>query len=164
MFNFKKLLNYTMAVLKDKRGVAFVGVTGTKIDSGGVSTILGGLVDGRVKCMLDTYVILGSEIVDDTLLLGGIMPIGANVIAIGLNVDTAQTSAQVDIGDAESTTRYATNSNGIATADLIEWTSGDNYVTDDTTPSTTDRRILLTIGGATLTAGNLQFVLIYSFD
>ncbi len=164
MFNFKKILNYLVAPLKDNRGVAFVGVTGTLIDSAGVSTILGGLVDARVKCMLDTYAILGTEVVGDTILLGGIMPIGANVIAIGLNVDTAQTSANVDIGDAESATRYATNSNGIATADLIEWTSGNNYVTDDTTPSTTDRRILLTTGGATLTAGNLQFVVLYSFD
>ena len=143
---------------------AFVGVTGTKIDAGGVSTILGGLVDGRVKCMLDTYVITGSEVVGDTILLGGIVPIGANIIAIGINVDAAQTSANVDIGDAESTTRYATDDTGIQTADTIFWTSGLNYVTDDTTPSTTDRRILLTTGGATLTAGNLQFVLIYSFD
>jgi len=164
MFNFNKLLNYTIAKLKDKSGVAFVGVTGTLIDAGGVSTILGGLIDGRVKCMLDTYTILGTEVVGDTILLGGIMPIGANVIAIGLNVDTAQSSANVDIGDAESATRYATNATGIATANTIEWTSGDNYVTNDTVPTTTDRRIRLTTGGATLTAGALSFVVLYSFD
>lgn len=164
MFNFKKLLNYLIAPLKDNRGVAFVGVTGTLIDAAGVSTILSGLVDARVKCMLDTYVILGTEIVGDTILLGGSVPIGANIIAIGINVDTAQTSANVDVGDAESATRYSTNDTGIQTANLMFWVSGDNYVTDDTIPSTTDRRILLTTGGATLTAGNLQFVLLYSFD
>ena len=141
-----------------------VGVTGTLIDAGGVSTILGGLVDARVKCMLDTYVILGSEATGSTITLGGIMPIGANVIAIGLNVTAAQSSANVDVGDAESATRYQTNDTGIQTADAIKWHSGLNYVTDDTVPSTTDRRIVLTTGGATLTAGNLQFVLLYSFD
>ena len=140
------------------------GVTGTLIDSAGVSTILGGLVDGRIKCMLDTYVILGSEATGSTITLGGKVPTGANIIAIGISVDTAQSSANVDVGDAESATRYVSNDTGIQTADVVTWTPGKNYVTDDTTPSTTDRRIVLTTGGATLTAGNLAFILLYSFD
>ena len=165
MFNFNKMFGNLVSKLRDNRGFATdVGVTVTLVDAGGVTTILGGLIDGRVKCMLDTYVILGTEATGSDITLGGIMPNGATVIAIGLNVDAAQTSANVDIGDAESTTRYATNDTGIATADTMKWTSGLNYVTNDTVPSTTDRRIVLTTGGATLTAGNLQFVLIYSFD
>lgn len=142
----------------------YVGVNATLVAAGGLSNaVLSGLIDGRVKCMLDTYTILGTEASGSTLVLGGIMPKGANVIAIMLYVSASQTSLTVSIGDDESATRYASASTSLQTAGVYVF-SGQNYVADDTTPSTTDRQIVLTTGGATATAGTLKAAILYSID
>lgn len=135
----------------------------TLVAAGGVSTILSGRVDGRVKVMSDSYTLLGTESIADTLDIGGIMPKGANVLAIILYVDTAQTSMTIDIGDDESSTRYASADTSLQSIGTYVF-SGKNYIADDTTPSTTDRQIVLTIGGAAPTAGQLEAAVIYSLD
>lgn len=141
-----------------------VGVNATLVASGGLANaVLSGLIDGRVKCMLDYYTILGTETTGSTLTLGGIMPKGANVIAIILKVTASQTALTVSVGDDESATRYASAATSLQTAGTYV-IGGNNYVCDDTTPSTTDRQIVLTTAAATMTAGTIYAAILYSID
>ncbi len=136
----------------------------TLVAAGGVSTILSGLVDGRVKVMLDSLTIGGStEVSGSTIDIGGLMPKGANVIAIILFVSTNQSALTVDIGDDEDADRYAAADTSLQTAGTYVF-SGKNYVVDMTTASTPDNQIVLTTGGATMTAGQLEAAVLYSID
>jgi len=142
----------------------YLGEVATAVAAGGLSNkVLSGLIDGRVKAMVDSYTILGTETTAKTISLGGIMPIGANVLAIQLYVSAAQTSATFDVGDAEDVDRYAAASTSLQTAGTYIF-SGKNYITDDTTPTSTDRQILLTTGGATLSAATLEAVIYFTID
>ena len=144
--------------------VAYVGTVATAVAAGGLSNaVLSGLIDGRVKCMLETYTILGSEASASTIDIGGLLPKGANVIAIILTVDAAQTTATFSIGDDESTTRYASASTSLQSAGTYVY-GGNNYVVDMTTTTTPDNQIVLTTGGATLSAGTLYAAVLYSID
>lgn len=142
-----------------------LGTVATAVAAGGLSNkVLSGLIDGRVKVLLDDYTIDGAtEVIGTTITVGGLLPKGANVIAILIHVSAAQTSATLSIGDDEDATRYASADDSIQTAGAALF-SGQNYVTDDTTPSTTDRQIVLTTAGATLTAGELTVAIFYSID
>lgn len=136
----------------------------TLVAAGGVSTLIQGLVDARFKCMLDSYTLdSGVATSGSTIKIGGIMPKGAHVVAILLFVSTNQSALTVDIGDAESATRYASADTSLQTAGTYLF-SGKNYLTDDTVPSTTDRQIVLTTGGAAVTTGQLEAAVIYSMD
>jgi len=136
----------------------------TLVAAGGVSTIIQGLVDGRVKAMLDSYTIGGStETSGSTLDIGGNIPKGAHIIAIILYVSAAQTSLTVDIGDDEDADRYAAASTSLQSAGTYVF-SGQNYNVDMTTASTPDNQIVLTTGGATMTAGQLEAVVLYTID
>ncbi len=137
----------------------------TAVAAGGLSNkVLSGLIDGRIKCMIDTYTIGGStEVSGSTIDIGGKMPKGANVIAIIIFVSTNQTSLTVSVGDDESATRYASAITSLQTAGTY-LIGGKNYVVDLTTASTPDDQIVITTGGATMTAGTLQVAVLYSID
>jgi len=140
------------------------GVVATAVNTGGLSNaVLSGLIDGRVKCLIDTYTIAGTEVAGSTITLGGKLPKGANVIAILLYVSANQTAATISVGDLELATRYASAITSLQTAGsyLI---GGKNYVVDLTVAATPDNQIVLTTGGATLTAGTLQAAILYSID
>lgn len=142
---------------------AYLGVNATLVAAGGLSTLTSGLVDGRVKCMLDYYTILGTETAGATITLGGLIPKNANVIAIILKVTANQTSVTVDIGDDEDADRYAAASTSLQTAGTYVW-SANNYICDETTASTTDRQIVITTAAATMSAGVLYAAIFYSID
>ena len=136
----------------------------TLVAAGGVSTLIQGLVDARVKCMLDSYTLVALTATDgSTIDIGGVMPTGAHVIAIILNVTTDQTALTVSIGDDESPTRYASADTSLQTAGTYVF-SGKNYNVDMTTASTPDNQIVLLTGGANATAGQLEAVVLYSQD
>jgi hypothetical protein len=147
----------------------YKGTVKTAVDAGGVANkLLGGLIDARVKVMLDSYTIAsGSEPVSgSTLKLGGTLPAGANIIAIALAASVAQTSVTVNIGDADSATRYASAHTGLQTAaggaaNSIVLVSGLNRVVGT---STNDNVIALVTGGATLTAGVIYAAIFYTMD
>ena len=142
----------------------YLGEVATAVAAGGLSNkVLSGLIDGRTKVMVESYTILGTEASASTITLGGIMPKGARVLAIQLYVSAAQTSATFDVGDDEDADRYAAASTSLQSAGTYIF-SGKNYITDDTTPTSTDRQIVLTTGGATLTAGTLEAVIYFTID
>lgn len=137
------------------------GVNKTLIDAGGVSQILGGMIDGRVKVMLDTYALTTGNTAGDVIKLGGALPGGANVIAVALSVSAAQTSLTYKLGDQETTNRYqATGATGLQTAASLVIHAGLNKVI---TAGTNDQ-IQLTTEAATATAGTLYFAVFYSVD
>lgn len=142
---------------------AVKGVVATAVAAGGLSNAsLNGLRDGRVKAMLDTYVVAGTETVASTITLGAIIPTGANIIAIILSVEDAQAAATFSVGDAGSATRYASAHTGLQTADTAVIIRGKNYVVT----GTDDDQIVLTTGGATLTAssGGINICVLYTLD
>lgn len=140
------------------------GDVATAVAAGGLSNkVLSGLIDGRLKCMLESYTIAGTEGLGSTITVGGIMPKGANVVAILLFVSANQTAATFSVGDLELATRYASAITSLQTAGTY-LIGGKNYVADDTVPATTDRQIVLTTGGATLSAATLKVAIIYSID
>lgn len=137
------------------------GTNNTVVNTGGISQILGGLINARVKAMLDTYTISASDLaVGSTITLGGTLPKGANILAIVLYVSAAQTSATFDVGDAGSSTRYASAHTGLQTANTPVIIGGKNYVIT----GTSDQNIVLTTAGATLAAASLYAFVLFTTD
>lgn len=134
----------------------------TNVQAGGLNNaVLNGLIDARVKAHLDSYTIGGStETSGSTIDIGALIPSGARVLAILVSVSTAQTSATLSIGDDASATRYANADTSIQNAGSYLF-SGKNYLTGQ---SAGDRQIVLTTGGATLTAGQLEVAVLYTMD
>ena len=139
----------------------YKGTVKTAVDAGGLSNaMLQGLIDGRVKCNLETYTILGSELSGSVIKVADLIPAGANIIAILLTVSVAQSAATFSVGDANSATRYASASTLLQTAGIYV-IPGKNYVVGTVA---TDNQILLTTGGATLTGATLDVAILYSHD
>lgn len=140
---------------------AFLGDVATSFQSGGLSNaVLNGLIDARLKAMLDSYTIGATETTGSTIDIGAQLPAGARVVGIILHVSTNQSSLTVSIGDDASATRYASANTSLQSAGTYLF-SGKNYKTGQ---STGDRQIVLTTGGATMTAGQLEAVVLYTMD
>lgn len=142
---------------------AILGDIATKAQSGGLTNwVLNGLINARVKANLESYTIGGTaETSGSTLDLGALLPSGCRVIGIGLHVTTDQSSLTFKLGDDADDDRYvAAGNTSLQTAGLYLF-SGKNYKTGQTTG---DTQILLTTGGATMTAGQLEVFILYSMD
>ena len=141
------------------------GVNATLVDAGGVSTILQGFIDARVKTMLDSYVLVAATVpAGTTIELGGTIPIGAKIIAIILSASTAQAGLTIDVGDDEDADRYGNDLTGLQTANSMVVVPGNNYVVDNTVTTTPDTRIVITTAGASATAGTLYAAVLYTID
>lgn len=120
-----------------------------------------GYVNGRVKCNLDYYVALGTEAAGSRLLMGALLPIGAKILSVTLLTSANVASLTMSIGDLESATRYASASTApqserITTfSGMVDATVGFYVVGTTATPTATsnDQQMVITTGGATLTAG-----------
>lgn len=140
---------------------AYAGTVATAVAAGGLSNaVLQGLIDGRVKAMVENYTIAGTEASGSTIDIGGILPKGANIIAILLTASAAQTALTTSVGDDGSATRYGSALTGLQTANSVVVVPGKNYVVT----GTNDTQIVLTTGGATMTAGTLYAVILYTND
>lgn len=136
-----------------------LGTVATAVASGGLdNAVLNGLIDGRLKCMLDSYTIAGTEVAGSTIKLGATLPKGANIVAILLNVSAAQTSLTANVGDTVLATRYATASTGLQSAGLTI-IGGLNYVV-----AATGTTILITTAAATASAATLTAAVVYAMD
>lgn len=137
---------------------AVKGVNKTIIDAQGESKLLQGLIDGRVKVMLDSYVPLGTEAAASTIALGALLPAGANILAALLITD-ANASATLSIGDSNLATRYASaqtiNAAGLFWLNLI---ASAGYIIGT---NSNDNQIIATTGGATLTINKKILVAIF---
>ena len=146
----------------------------TPSTGGPANWVLTGLVDAPVRCMIDTYVPLGTEAAGSIIYLftDGIykvLPTGANLIRIDFQVASTTTSLTCSVGDKNSATRFASASSSFAAATAfsvscitlatgIAYIVGTNASTTGpgtSSPSTVangDNQIILTTGGATLSA------------
>lgn len=130
-----------------------LGVIATAVAAGGVNNAVAqGHINARVKVNLDTYTIAGTEGTSSTITLGALIPKGARVLKVVLTVSANQTSATFSVGDDASATRYASASTSLQTAGRYEY-DGSQYEVGTTSG---DDQIVLTTGGATLTAGTLK--------
>lgn len=141
---------------------AILADVATDFQAGGLdNAVLNGLIDARVKAMLDSYTIGGStETSGSTIDIGAQLPSGCRVLEIILHFSVAQASLTLSIGDDASATRYGSALTGPQTAGITR-VSGKNYKTGQ---SSGDRQILLTTGGATMTAGQLEVVILFTMD
>jgi len=151
------------------------GVVATAAQTGGPSNWqLGGVIDGRVKVMIDTYVAVATEAVASTIAFGQQLPVGANVISITLVSTVAQTSVTVTVGDKVSASRYgiaASTELQTAYSPKVCYPKAGVYVTTDGSltaaglPSATnDCQIIVTTAGGTLVAGTIACYIMYTFD
>jgi len=99
------------------------GANRTIMDNITPATVLDpGLAGGVVRCMIDTYTALGTEVATTVIEMGGDLPKGARVLKVVVyNGDAASTLA---VGDAGSSGRYedsvaATATEHISVADEI---------------------------------------------
>ena len=141
---------------------AILGDVATKAQTGGlINVMVHGLINARVKANLESYTIGGSaETAGSTLDVGGLIPKGAHIIAILLYVSAAQTSATFDIGDDADADRFAAASTLLQTAGIYV-IPGKNYLVGTVDG---DDQIVLTTGGATLTAGQLEAAVLFTLD
>ena len=145
-------------------GAGIGGTSTTTTGTGGVQKILSGLLDARVKVSLDYYTIGGStEVTGSTVKLFSNLPAGANVVRIVLYASSTQTALTLSVGDGASATRYASSSSTAATMSSVApfTIEGSLYVIGT---NTNDNYILLTTGGATMTAGVLYGAIYYTID
>lgn len=134
----------------------FKATNKTLIDAGGlVSQLAAGMQDGRVKCALDTYVAVGTEVAASVIEVCGDLPAGAKVIAIQLGVSATTSSLTISVGDTETAARYVDASADLDTALDRITLSGLNYVIGT---ATDDSQIELLTGGATLAAATEIYV------
>ena len=151
------------------------GVVTTAVIAGGVSNWqLPGLIDGRVKVMIDTYVLVGTEAAASTIAVGKQLPVGANVLMIQLMATVAQSSLTVTVGDKVLAQRYGVAADTalqtayktlIATPVAGVYVTTDGSLTAANLPSATnDCQIIVTTAGATATAGTLAAQIYYTLD
>jgi len=122
-----------------------------------------GYIDVRNKSMFDTYTTLGTEVTTSTILMCGLLPVGALIRNVTL-INTAITGgASVSVGDSNSAARYvaatATSSAAKTQASLV------TAIGYEIGTNAGDTQILLTVSGGTLAAaGTLQVIVDYAFD
>lgn len=139
----------------------YKGTVATAVNTGGVANaVLQGFIDAREKIHLDSYTIAGTELAASTINIGANLPAGAKVLSIVLSVDNAQTSATFSVGDSNSATRYKSATTDLQTAGRYTY-DGKQYVVGT---NSGDNQILLTTGGATLTASTLRAEIRFVFD
>ena len=139
-----------------------LGVNQTLADAGGLNTIAKGLRDGRIKVNYDSYTADGSESAGSTIQLCGDLPTGANIIAIMLVAETAQSSLTISVGNtADADVYLAAAATQLQTVDIPLVLMGQGTIVGT---ATGDNDVLITTAAAALTAGNIHCCVFYSID
>jgi hypothetical protein len=142
---------------------AVKGVNRTLIDAGGESKLLRGLVDGRVKCNVDTYVPLGTEAAGSTIKVGSDLPAGANIVGVQISNLAQDAAVTLAVGDSNDPDRYilAYAADSILGNNTIRQI-GLGYVVGT---NTGDDEVLITTAGATLGISDaISIVIFYTQD
>lgn len=142
-----------------------LGTVATAVAAGGLANKqLAGLIDGRVKAMIDSYTSDASEDAGSTIKFGRTVPTGANVIAVLLACSTAQAAVTISVGDSGSgrSAKYASASTAFQSgaASLLAALDTGHVVGS----VASDNQILVTTAGATLAVGVWTAVILYTLD
>lgn len=144
------------------------GVNATLVAAGGVSQILQGMVDARVKCMVDTFVTTGaSEDIGTTITFGPALPTGARIldVILGVTGSLGSGSTTLSVGDANTAALYIA-ATAITAAVILRNSAkpdGLNYIIGT---NSGDNRIIVTTAGAhNATASvTVKIIVIYAMD
>lgn len=146
----------------------YKGVNRTLADNPVGDNILDhGLFAGKLRVMIDNYVMLGTEAAGEHIKMGGKLPVGARVIEVILHTDDLAATCTLDVGDAEDVDRYmdGVDCGGGAQSSkmLVGAIDGRAYKVDMTTASTPDNQILITFATlATPTAdADIKLIVLY---
>ena len=120
-----------------------------------------GTSKGKIISMQDTYE-ASAAAVGDVIQMGYLLPKGARVVAVTLMTDALGSSVTLAVGDAEDADRYitATACNTANQVTRINAIDGFLYEVDETTASTTDRQVTITVAGAAAT-GTIKLLVEY---
>jgi len=137
------------------------GVNKTIMDAtGNDHTVAPGLAGGVVQCMMDVYEASALS-ANDINEIGQDLPVNSKVLFVLLGYDALGASTTLDVGDAEDDNRYLsaidTSSAGTTISNLVD---GIQYEVDNTTASTPDTQILVTLEGASAT-GTIKLLVFY---
>jgi len=143
----------------------YKGVNKTIIDAATAAhTVDPGLAGGNVKVMVDTYE-ASALAVADIVEMGKDLPINSRVLAVLLEFDALGGSITLDVGDAEDPNRYLNavdaSSAGSQLSNLVD---GVEYHVDNTTASTPDTQVNVTIGGSGTATGTIKLVVLYTHE
>ena len=140
---------------------AALGVNKTLVDTGGMSKIAQGLVDGRVKVMSDSYEASGLT-TSSTIQMGQILPAGARVCGYQLAYDAIST-VSLALGDTASggSARYlasvdTANTAGVKNDILVD---GLDYVIGT---ASGDNQILVSTTGVSAATGTIKVKIFYT--
>ena len=133
---------------------------------------LPGLIDARVKVLLDTYTSVGSGEDAGSVITFGTLPTGANILSVVIFSNNSTSSLTVSVGDANSATRYGTALTSLQTAGRYSLAASGNipgYIVGTNLNTITglpdDANITFTTAGAALASGYIYGVEVtYSFD
>lgn len=107
-----------------------------------------GTLGGKVRCMVDTYTILGTEADADVIEMGKALPKGARVLEQILSCNASVAAVvTADVGDYEDVDRYmaAVNLAAAAINRIDEPDTGAAYKVDESVAATLDSQIIITL-------------------
>jgi hypothetical protein len=149
----------------------FYGTNSTIANAPTPATILKpGLLGGNVRCLLDDYTCVGTEVTGDLIHMGYTLPVGAKVIDVTLHVSALGTGVTLNVGDAEDDDRYisAVDCSGAVVVRLeAAEIAGRNYEMDKTSSTSPDTQIIIDVHNATtvLTASaTIKLVVLYTVE
>lgn len=142
----------------------YYGVNATKaLDPTSANITAGGLLGGRVKCMIDTYE-AAAVAAGSTIAMGKALPVGAVILGIDVSCDDlSDAGATIDIGDASDDDRYM-SAVDVATAGHYDAILPDGMgYTIGTATDADDTQILVLVNTAAIT-GTLKVCVYYTTD
>ncbi len=131
----------------------FKGTNKTIADAITPATILKpGLIGGNVRCMVDDYTVVGTEVTGDLIEMGHDLPVGAKILEVLLQTSALGSGVTLNVGDAEDDNRYisAVDCSGaiIVRMEAAE-IAGRNYeITDKPNVSPYDSQIIVDVNAA----------------
>ncbi len=150
------------------------GVNRTILNSGTPDhTLAKGLSGGRVRAMIDTYE-ANALAANSVVLMGGKLPVGANIVDVILDHDALGGGTSIDVGDAADADRYidgedtssagtARAGNGEAAEDATAYVIATTDAADISDAANSDRQVQMTILGGSAT-GSIRLVTLYTID
>ena len=140
---------------------------------------LPGVVDAKVRCFIDSYTAVGTEVAADVIRLftdgiNNVLPAGANILRIEFTMSANIASLTASVGDYNSATRYASastfpQSGATALVSISGIVSGAPYIIGTNVSTAAvgvvtngDNQIILTLGGSfTFTAGTILTAILF---
>lgn len=153
-------------------GTTLYGANQTKArDPSGANIADPGVLGGNVKCMIDYYEMLGTEVALDVIEMGKKLPKGARVLDIDVLTEDLADTCTIHVGDYEDTDRYMQSISCQAAARFrnLETLTEDSlgYECDESVSTTLDTQIIMTFATlvATLNVGaRITIVIRYTHE